>query len=82
MVRVIHLSEITNTKDLFEMRQFMLGDSEGEWFVIDDDLFLGRYIDKFRAEEHAAALIDDKDSSPEELEAALQFAKGLSDDNL
>lgn len=82
MVRVIHISEITSTKDLFEMRQFMLGDSDGEWFVVDDDLFLGRYVDKYMAEEHASSLTDDKLTTTEELETALQFAKELEDDKL
>lgn len=80
MVKVIHLS-VVNTTELFKTREFMLGDNAGEWFVVDDDLYLGRYIDKFRAEEHAARL-DGPTPSEEEFQAALKFAEELSDDNI
>jgi hypothetical protein len=60
-VKVINISEI-DSSELFLTRQFMLGDDSGPWFVVDGDLYLGRYEDKFTADEHADTL-NELDSS-------------------
>lgn len=78
--KIIPLSEV-NTKDLFDMKQFMLGDKTGNWFVVDDGLYLGRYEDLYRAQEHVDALADSKKSSPEALKRALEFADNIGDQN-
>lgn len=75
MLKVLHISEI-NTKEMFETKQYMLGDNTGEWFVVDDDVYLGRYVSKEDAEEHVQNLsvdeIDQEDLSVEALKKALK----------
>lgn len=83
MAKVVHLSEIKDTSELFSMRSLLLGNDSGDWFVIDDDLVLGRWIEKSDAQDHANALINDTPESDkvmaDKLAAALEFAEGLED---
>ena len=41
---------------LFMLRPYLLGDKNGKWLVVSDDLVLGRYDDKERAQEHVNSL--------------------------
>lgn len=79
MVKVVHISEI-NTAELFPSREFLLGDGKGDWFVVaDDELYLGRYVEKDDAESHASSLVGDAPTD-EQVEAALKFAQEIEDD--
>lgn len=55
MVIVINISEIDTAK-VFQIREFLLGNNAGNWFVVDDNVYLGRYVDKTDAQEHANSL--------------------------
>lgn len=57
MVRVVHISQV-DTQELFKTRGFLLGDNKGDWFVEDGNIYLGRYVDKERAQEHADSLVE------------------------
>ncbi len=55
--KVVTIKDV-DTKDLFENRQWILGDvTKGKWFVIGDDTgVLGRYADRETADFHAECL--------------------------
>ena len=62
MVKVIHLKDI-NTSAMFKTKAFMLGPGTGNYFVVEDDLYLGRYEFKYQARDHAESLnlLDNKE---------------------
>ena len=42
------------SEDLFRLNQFLLGDQEGSWYVVDSDLPLARFKNKEDAENFAS----------------------------
>ncbi len=64
-VRVVHEYDLSkkvreNLEGFFE---FLIGDESGDWYVVDEDIALGRYVEKSRAQEHADTLnsVDESD---------------------
>lgn len=77
--KIVPVSEV-NTSELFEVRQWTLGEQKGKWVVVDDDLILGIYEEKYRAEEHAASLNDPTSTTEQDLLNALEFANQSEED--
>ncbi len=82
------MSKVVNIADykdplLFSLRDFMLGDKEGQWLVIaNSGLPVGRYIDRTAAEEHAANIAETKyeekvDVSPDALRKLIEKSDQL-----
>ncbi len=55
MVRVVELKDVI-TNELFRTSGYMLGDNSGNYFVVSDGVYLGRYEDRHKAQEHADTL--------------------------
>ena len=80
--RVVNILEVKQ-ETLFQMSQFLLGDSKGSWLVVDEDMFpAARYENKNDAEIFAKQYeeaVNGEEPSEEALKAALEFANGLKE---
>ena len=55
MVKVIDINK-ADRKEMFHMKETMLGDQEGNYIVVDGTLYLGRYVKMKDAEKHVSCL--------------------------
>lgn len=77
MFKIASISEV-DSKLLFKLKQYLLGDETGDYFVIDESgMPVGRYIYKESAQSHADNL-NDKQSNYSEEEAII-IAKDIVD---
>ena len=56
--RVVHEYDLSKKvrENLVDISEFLLGDGSGDWYVVDEDIAFGRYVEKSRAQEDADAL--------------------------